>query len=149
MLCEMKSVSARIWTRVAVSNSCDDNHYTTRIIRFISFPRVSVLCEMQSVPSRVWTRVAVSISYDDNHYTTGTSCRDAVGIFYIIITVTISLWKQLAICIFPVSSMYGTKALKSPNNSITTRLFWNVWFDEHSELVRMLIDFSENRFNFT
>ena len=27
--CEMQSVSSRIWTRVAVSNSCDDNYYTT------------------------------------------------------------------------------------------------------------------------
>ena len=25
----MQSVSSRIWTRVAVSISCDDNHYTT------------------------------------------------------------------------------------------------------------------------
>ena len=25
----MQSVSARIWTRVAVSISCNDNHYTT------------------------------------------------------------------------------------------------------------------------
>ena len=29
MLCEMQSVSARIWTRVTVSISYDDNHYTT------------------------------------------------------------------------------------------------------------------------
>ena len=29
-LCEMQSVSSRIWTRVAVSISYDDNHYTTR-----------------------------------------------------------------------------------------------------------------------
>ena len=28
VLCEMQSVSSRIWTRVAVSISCDDNHYT-------------------------------------------------------------------------------------------------------------------------
>ena len=28
-LCEMQSVSSRIWTRVAVSISCDDNHCTT------------------------------------------------------------------------------------------------------------------------
>ena len=28
-LCEMQSVKSRIWTRVAVSNSRDDNHYTT------------------------------------------------------------------------------------------------------------------------
>ena len=25
----MQSVSSKIWTHVAVSNSCDDNHYTT------------------------------------------------------------------------------------------------------------------------
>ena len=29
MLCEMQSVSSRIWTRVAVSIFYDDNHYTT------------------------------------------------------------------------------------------------------------------------
>ena len=29
MLCEMQSVRSRIWTRVAMSISCDDNHYTT------------------------------------------------------------------------------------------------------------------------
>ena len=29
VLCEMQSVSSRIWTRVAVSISYDDNHYTT------------------------------------------------------------------------------------------------------------------------
>ena len=29
MLCEMQSVSSRIWTRVAVSIFSDDNHYTT------------------------------------------------------------------------------------------------------------------------
>ena len=29
VLCEMQSVSSRFWTRVAVSISCDDNHYTT------------------------------------------------------------------------------------------------------------------------
>ena len=29
MLCEMQWVSSRVWTRIAVSISCDDNHYTT------------------------------------------------------------------------------------------------------------------------
>ena len=29
VLCEIQSVPSRIWTRVAVSNSYDDNHYTT------------------------------------------------------------------------------------------------------------------------
>ena len=32
VLCEMQSVSSRIWTRVAVSISYDDNHYTTGIL---------------------------------------------------------------------------------------------------------------------
>ena len=31
VLCEMQSVSSRIWTRVAVSISYDDNHYTTDV----------------------------------------------------------------------------------------------------------------------
>ena len=50
----MQSVLSRIWTRVAVSISYDDNHYTLG-------------------NDRIWTCVAVSISYDDNHYTPGTS----------------------------------------------------------------------------
>ena len=29
VLCEMQSVSSKIWNRVAVSISNDDNHYTT------------------------------------------------------------------------------------------------------------------------
>ena len=29
VLCEMQSVSSRIWTRVTMSISCDNNHYTT------------------------------------------------------------------------------------------------------------------------
>ena len=29
VLCEMQSTSSRIWTRIAVSISYDDNHYTT------------------------------------------------------------------------------------------------------------------------
>ena len=28
----MQSVSSRIWTRIVVSNSYDDNHYTTVIV---------------------------------------------------------------------------------------------------------------------
>ena len=35
VLCEMQSVSARIWTRVAVFISYDDNHYTTRTSSFL------------------------------------------------------------------------------------------------------------------
>ena len=35
VLCEMQSVSSRIWTRVAVSISYDDNHYTILILNII------------------------------------------------------------------------------------------------------------------
>ena len=37
VLCEMYSVSSRIWTRVAVSISYDDNHYTTGTSHFYVF----------------------------------------------------------------------------------------------------------------
>ena len=40
MLCEMHSISSRIWTRVAVSIPYDDNHYTTSI--FFNDPRIYV-----------------------------------------------------------------------------------------------------------
>ena len=36
VLCEMQSVSSRIWTRIVVFNSYDDNHYTTGIWLFTS-----------------------------------------------------------------------------------------------------------------
>ena len=36
LLCEMQSVSSRIWTRVAVSISHDDNHYTMGTSFFIN-----------------------------------------------------------------------------------------------------------------
>ena len=32
MLCKMQSAFSRIWTRVAVSISYDDNHYTTYLL---------------------------------------------------------------------------------------------------------------------
>ena len=35
LLCEMQSASSRIWTRVAVSISYDDNHYTTNTSKHI------------------------------------------------------------------------------------------------------------------
>ena len=36
VLCEMQSVSSRIWTHVAVSISNDDNHYTTDTSIYLS-----------------------------------------------------------------------------------------------------------------
>ena len=41
VLCEMQSLSSRIWTRVAVSISDDDNHYTTGASTHIFVIRVS------------------------------------------------------------------------------------------------------------
>ena len=38
----MQSVSSRIWTRVAVSNSYDDIHYTTG-----TSPQTNELCEIE------------------------------------------------------------------------------------------------------
>ena len=46
VLCEMQSVSSRIWTRVAVFIFYDDNHYTTVVGSYSS-------AEMQSVYSTV------------------------------------------------------------------------------------------------
>ena len=47
MLCEMQSDSSKILTRVAMSISYDDKHYTTgtMIINFISFNFVSSLTQ--------------------------------------------------------------------------------------------------------
>ena len=46
----MQSVSSRIWTRVAVSISYDDNHYTTSTIFFLNelkliclLPRITIV----------------------------------------------------------------------------------------------------------
>ena len=39
VLCEMQSVSSRIYTRVTVSISYDDNHYTTDILSLVSAER--------------------------------------------------------------------------------------------------------------
>ena len=43
VLCEMQSVSCRIWTRVAVSNSYDDNHCTTRFAFIVNVTRHNII----------------------------------------------------------------------------------------------------------
>ena len=43
VLCEMQSVSSRIWTRVTVSISYDDNHYTTGTSFFFFLPHSQVV----------------------------------------------------------------------------------------------------------
>ena len=55
VLCEMQSVSSRIWTLVAMSISYDDNHYTTFFFFFffnLFFPRALAQSEMQKVLAR-------------------------------------------------------------------------------------------------
>ena len=49
VLCEMQSVSSRIWTRITVSISCDDNHDTTGTGSFRDGKQVAV----ELVPCRV------------------------------------------------------------------------------------------------
>ena len=52
-LCEMQSVSSKIWTRVAVSISYDDNHYTISFIdNVLSIWQFSYTCLWQE--SRHW-----------------------------------------------------------------------------------------------
>ena len=58
VLCEMQSVSSRFWTRIVVSNSYDDNHYTTGT----SFCYSRYFTEMQTLSSRAptdWTNTVV------------------------------------------------------------------------------------------
>ena len=42
VLSEMQSVSSRIWTRIALSISYDDNHYTTYVL--LSIPVLLLAC---------------------------------------------------------------------------------------------------------
>ena len=51
VLCEMQSISSKTWTRAAVSNSYDDNHYTTGtsqqlIITNFSFLIISTIFDL-------------------------------------------------------------------------------------------------------
>ena len=57
VLCEMQSVSSRIWTRVAVSISYDDNYFTTgtsklRIQYVLLFSYSLVMDEIESCLSK-------------------------------------------------------------------------------------------------
>ena len=61
VLCEMQSISSRIWTRVAVFISFDDNHCTTgtslRILlySFIQLNLNVTQCWLYELPSETWT----------------------------------------------------------------------------------------------
>ena len=47
VLCEMQSVSSRIWTRVVVSISYDDNHYTTSTFPKCISSKVNVIVQLE------------------------------------------------------------------------------------------------------
>ena len=62
----MQSVLSRIWTRVAVSISYDDNHYTTSTFNaYANYTKEIIIC-LSTVSSRIWA--TESISKDDNRY---------------------------------------------------------------------------------
>ena len=72
VLCEMQSVSSRIWTRVAVSISYDDNHYTTGTsIFYVIIPDVSIMVrvfandwgDLGSIPGRIIPKTLRIIRY--------------------------------------------------------------------------------------
>ena len=57
VLCEMQSVSSRIWTRVTVSISYDDNHYTT------DYREAKKLCWCPSWSNSLWQRWSCGLVY--------------------------------------------------------------------------------------
>ena len=61
MLCEMQSISSRIWTRVVVSISYDDNHYTMGTSNFILLMSYFVIRYDQL---RLWLRLAMFLKFD-------------------------------------------------------------------------------------
>ena len=80
VLCEMQSVSSRIWTRITVSISYDDNHYTTGtsiidltgtdIIQNLSrvenkLVNCSIKSEINSMTKHQQTSFAMNIRYID------------------------------------------------------------------------------------
>ena len=70
VLCEMKSVSSRVWTRVAVFISYDDNHYTTGTSKhagrmfFRYFRSFCFVCIIWFCPDTFWVFLHSSISFD-------------------------------------------------------------------------------------
>ena len=63
VLCEMQSVSSRIWTHVAVSISYDDNHYTmgTSILEIL-YVRIWMLYTAPNWPSRLGLQITPTAS---------------------------------------------------------------------------------------
>ena len=66
----MQSVLSRIWTRIAVSISCDDNHYTTgtSTFFFLTYCSRNVQSNLSNVCSRkVWLNVPWAIGLNVSH----------------------------------------------------------------------------------
>ena len=66
VLCEMQSVSSRIWIRVAVSISYDDNHYTTGTSKHHGHLEVQLITVGQ--PTYWWTLVYWNATVTNNQY---------------------------------------------------------------------------------
>ena len=64
----MQSVSSRIWTRIVVSNSYDDNHYTTgTVFLFIILKNQAIRIKIFVSKNRIWV-YQESIIQDLNSY---------------------------------------------------------------------------------
>ena len=70
VLCEMQSVSPRIWTRIAVSISYDDNHYSWLYTIVIKYPflqnfrnqRHTIQSQVDPSPPFIWEPLWVSLN---------------------------------------------------------------------------------------
>ena len=70
-LYEMQSVSSRIWTRVAVSISYDDNHYTTDTIYIYIYIYIYTLVQKDKATTKkcrnlVWSKIHIFINVFSN-----------------------------------------------------------------------------------
>ena len=86
VLCELQSVSSRIWTRVAVSISCDDNHYTmgtsklghSRSISNLDSHTFSASLTLNSHSPNMWFDPGTEIWLRAQHFHTITQYRSLV-----------------------------------------------------------------------
>ena len=67
----MQSVSSRIWTRVAVSSSCNDNHYTTDTsllytvdADFGSWNKLHRIKKIKFASDKFWTCISYPMSLE-------------------------------------------------------------------------------------
>ena len=94
VLCEMQSVSSRIWTRVAVSISYDDNYYTT-VTSWSSLSVTLYLCLYLSVYQSLSLSLSLSLSVSLPLSVCLPVCQSACLSVYL----CLSLYFSLAICL--------------------------------------------------